>query len=421
MTSEGVTGAYAGYPLPAERNGHMRRPALLGAGSRTSRPEHLKELNTLLALETFRARGALSRADVARLTGISPPTVSKIVENLVAARLLTEEGAGNSTGGKPPALLRFNAAYGRVLGIDLGGTHLRTAVAALDGTLHEKDEEEIDASAGPEVVLRRVVAAGKEALSRVKAERPLAVALATPGLVDVHTGVVLGARNLRGWQNVHVREILSAGFGAPVIVDNDVNLAAVGERWHGAAAGHDDVVFVAIGTGIGAGILIGGQPHRGHNWAAGEVNALPSGYPALEGDGEAGLEDVASGPAISRRAAARGLCRDGQPLTAEEIFALAASDDSTAVSVIAEAVDALARGVAALVAALDPHVVVIGGGVSRQGDALLGPLRERVTAMVRRPAPIVRSALGVDAQLHGAAFAALRLADESLVALVRGA
>jgi glucokinase len=237
----------------------------------------------------------------------------------------------------------------------------------------------------------------------------------------VQAGVVLGARNLRGWQRVPVREILTAGFGAPVTVDNDVNLAAVGERWHGAAAGHDDVIFVAIGTGIGAGILVGGQPHRGQHWAAGEVNALPSSYPALDGDGEAGLEDVASGPAIARRAAARGLSGNGQPLSAEDVFALAASGNVIAAAVIAEAVDALARGVAALVAALDPHVVVIGGGVSRQGDALLGPLRERVAAMVRRPAPIVRSALGVDAQLHGAAFVALRLADESLVALVRGA
>lgn len=411
---------HLGYPLPSDRNGHILRPAFLGTPTRNGRPEYLKELNTLIVLEMFRNRAAASRAEVARLTGISAPTVSKVVERLIVAGLLLEEGAGVSRGGKRPTLLRFNSEYGQVLGIDLGGTHLRVAVANLDGTFLTKTVEDIDATAGPEAILRGVVESGHRALRQCGGERPIAVALATPGIVDVERGVVVAARNLAGWKGVPVRAVLAEGFDAPVTVDNDVNLAAVGERWHGAGHGHDDVVFVSIGTGIGAGILVGGQVHRGSNFAAGEINSLPSGHRAEEGKGEAGLEDVASGPAILRRARTRHLFAPTGHLTTDAVFDLARDGDPVAREVIAEAVDALARGVAALLAGIDPSVVVIGGGVSRQGDALLEPLRQRLSAMVRLRAKLLRSALGVDAQLYGAVFTALRLADESLVAVGRG-
>jgi len=417
----GLELGYSGYPPPSDRNGHILRPALLAAPSRNGRPEYLKELNTLIVLEMFRNQGAISRADVARLTGISAPTVSKVVERLIDAGLLLEEGTGISTGGKRPTLLRFNDRYGQVLGIDLGGTHLRMAVASLDGSFLSTSVEDIDPAAGPDAILRRIVEAGRSALRAHGESRPIAVGLATPGIVDVDHGVVVAARNLHGWKRVPVRQALAQGFAAPVTVDNDVNLAAVGERWHGAGQGQDDVVFVSIGTGIGAGILVGGQVHRGVNFAAGEVNTLPSGVAAEDGRGELGLEDVASGPAIVRRAKARGVASADGPLTTDGVFALASAGDHAAGAVIAEAVDALARGIAGLLASIDPGVVMIGGGVSRQGDALLEPLRARLQRMVRLRARLLRSELGVDAQLHGAVFAALRLADESLVAVGRGA
>jgi predicted NBD/HSP70 family sugar kinase len=405
-----------GYPLPADRNGHILRPALLGAPRLQGRPEHLREMNTLIVLELFRSQGALSRADVARLTGISAPTVSKVVERLLEARLVLDDGIGVSTGGKRPTLLRFNARYGQVLGIDLGGTHLRVAVANLDGTLLSKTSEAIDPAAGPEAVLGQIVESGRRALVAQQTDRPIAVAVASPGIVDVERGVVLGARNLAGFREVPIARTLADGFDAPVTVDNDVNMAAVGERWHGAGQGHDNIVFAAVGTGIGAGIVIGGQVHRGAQYAAGEINALPSGVRDEQGV-EIGLEDVASGPAIVRRALARGVASSSGDLTTAKVFRLARDGDPTAAAVLDEAIGALARGVAALCAAVDPSVVVIGGGVSRQGDALLEPLRAHLATMLRRCPRLLRSGLGVDAQIHGAVFAALRLADESLVAL----
>jgi predicted NBD/HSP70 family sugar kinase len=420
QTEADAGGTLRGYPLPSDGNGHIVRSAFFSGLARHGRPEYLKELNALIVLDLLRGRRAVSRADVARETGISAPTVSKIVERLIEARLVLEEGTGASTGGKRPTLLRFNARFGHVLGVDLGGTHLRVAVARLDGTILDRTLEEIDPAGGQDMILRRIVEVGQRALAAHGAGRPLAVALATPGIVDVDRGVVVGARNLRGWKEVPVRRVLADGFGAPVTVDNDVNLAAVGERWHGAGQGHENIVFVSIGTGIGAGIIIDGQVHRGAHYAAGEVNSLPTGL--RNDDGTAiGLEDVASGPAIVRRAQSRGVALPRDRVSADAVFERARSGDEAAAQVIDEAVDALARGIAALIVSVDPCVVVIGGGVSRQGDALLEPLRARLATMVRPRVRLQRSELGVDAQLHGAVFAALRLADESLVAVGRSA
>ena len=408
----------ADYPLPQDSDSRLVRPALLGAPLASGKPEHMKEINLLLVLDLFRAHGTLSRADVVRRTGISAPTVSKIAQRLIDAGLITEEGNGPSTGGKRPNLLRFNANLGYVLGVDLGGTHLRFAVANLDGTLISQTVEEIDADAGPDAILATIAERGQALLAGTGANQPVAVGVVTPGVVNVETGRVLRARNLRGWQDVPVQRALSQAFGAPVAIENDVNAAAVGERWHGAGRGHDTLVFVAVGTGVGAGVIVDGRVHRGVHFAAGEINSLPSGITA---DGrEPWLEDVASGPALLRRARALGVTAAGE-LTTADVFAAAERGNPAAVQALDEAVGALARGVAALLAAIDPAIVILGGGVSRAGEALIGPLRQQLGAMLPLRAALAPSLLGVDAQLHGAVFAALRLADQFLVEQTRAA
>lgn len=413
----GADGRAAEYPLPGGAAGHIVRPALLAQPARTARPEYMRELNLLIVLEAFRRQGAISRADVARETGISAPTVSKIVAQLLTAGLLMEEGPGVSTGGKRPSVLRFNGSVARVLGIDLGGTHLRLAVSDLNGAILARSEEAIEPAAGPVAIVDAIALAGRRLLEETGTTRLLAVALATPGVVDVERGVVVAARNLRGWREVPVRQLLTDRFGVPATVENDVNAAAEGERWRGAGRGHDTLVFVAIGTGIGAGVIIGGELHRGAHFAAGEINGLRAGT-----DDGAILEDVVSGPAIVRRARARGVCaRDGGILTTEAVFSLARAGDPAAAEVVSEAVRATAGGVGALIAAIDPTVVVFGGGVSRQGAALIGAVRAEIGRSARPRAELVLSGLSVDAQLYGAVYAALRLADSALVGLVRGA
>jgi glucokinase len=410
------------YPSNAEGDGdgHMLRSALLNAPARNARPEYMRELNFLIVLEAFRTGSVMSRADVARCTKISAPTVSRIVERLVNARLLIEEGPGESTGGKRPVLLRFNEDYGRVLGVDLGGSHLRLAVASLDGTILEQTHESIDRTAGPVAILKQIAERGKALLASHGTVVPVAVSVATPGVVDVDAGLVVAARNLLGWKQVPVRTVLEGAFGAPVGIENDVNAAAIGERWRGRGRGCADLVFVSIGTGIGAGVMIRGEIHRGVHFAAGEINSVPSGV--LDADGnEAWLEDAASGPAIAARAAHLGLAVTSGELTVAKVFELAAAGDPVATGVVQDTARALARGVVALLAALDPAVVVFGGGVSHGGDVLLAPLREEVGRLTRLRCELVLSELGAGAQLHGAVYSALRLADTALIALARAA
>jgi predicted NBD/HSP70 family sugar kinase len=404
------------YPLAAEGAGHIVRRALMAAPTRNARPEYMRELNLLIVLDAFRTVGEMSRASVARATGISAPTASKSVQQLIEAGLLVEEGRASGRIGKPATRVRFNAVCGSVLGVDLGGTHLRLALSDLAGGISARTIETIDPNAGPEGVMGRIEAIGKALLAETGAPL-MAIGLATPGIVDTEEGVVGTARNLKGWHNVPIRRMLETAFGVPAVVENDVNAAAMGERWRGAARGHESFLFVAIGTGIGAGLVLDGEIYRGAHFAAGEINLLPVGTPGNEGY----LEDRASGPAIVRRALEFGYePAYGEDASTDGVFAAAANRDAAAMRAVEEGVAAIAFGTGVLLAAVDPSIVVIGGGVSSQGAGILDPLREAIARVVRLRCDVVLSELGVDAQLHGAVFVGLKRADLALVDRVSG-
>ncbi len=290
----------------------------------------------------------------------------------------------------------MSAREGPVLAIDLGGTRLRAAVADGDGTILARDEEPVR-DPDPGELQPRIVEFGRTLISKAGAAVQ-AVGVSTPGLVDGDAGVVVGARNL-GWRNVRLGLALAEGFGAPTVIENDANCAALGEEWRGAGRGHRDLVYVSIGTGVGAGILAGGALVRGARFAAGELGRLP--YASVET-----VEDVAGGPGIVRRARERGL----DVLTTANVYDVAAAGDAQAAEVVRDAVAALATAVTAVIVVLDPGVVVVGGGVAGQGERLLAPLREDVARRLTNPCPIILSELGGDAQLFGAMSLALRLA-----------
>lgn len=404
------------YPPPAEGAGHIVRRAMLATPTRNARPEYMKELNLLIVLDAFRTVGEMSRASVARATGMSAPTASKSVQQLIDAGLLVEQGLDSGHIGKPATRVRFNASCGAVLGIDLGGTHLRLALSDLAGGISARFIEAIDPDAGPEAIVARIEAVGKRLLAESGANL-MAIGLATPGIVDTETGVVGTARNLRGWNNIPIRGMLEEAFGVPAVVENDVNAAAMGERWRGAARGHESFLFVSIGTGIGAGIVLDGEIYRGAHFAAGEINLLPVGTPGNEGY----LEDRASGPGIVRRAIEFGYQpASGEPATTDGVFAAATAGDEAAQRAVTEGVQAMAFGTGVLLAAVDPSIVVLGGGVSSQGQSILDPVRAAIPNVVRLRCDVVLSELGVDAQLHGAVFVGLKRADLALVDRVGG-
>lgn len=297
-----------------------------------------------------------------------------------------------------------------VAGIDLGGSRLRVALADAAGTILARAALPVDATAGPEAVLAQA-ADSVETLRRQLGDGECslsAVGVGTPGLVDASEGIVRSASNLAGWSDVPVRANLTARLGVPVSLENDVNMAALGERARGAARGWRNFIFVALGTGLGAGIVVNGELLRGAHAAAGEIGYTCVGEqrlgPSFRRDGR--LEALVGGPGITRRAGS-------QWLSAEQVFAAARADEAEARIIVAETARWLGIAIGNLAAALDPEGIVLGGGIGSQADLLLEPIRTVVQQIAPAPVVIVASTLGADAQLHGAIASALRLREQS--------
>ncbi len=383
-----------------------------------------RRLNRQRLLEAIRRLGPISRADLSKRTHLSPPTVSALVEELVGeAGLLREVGIGVSSGGRPPILLEFNADYGCLVGVDIGSRTLRFALADLQGRVLARDEQRTRADSCDATIDQ--VLHGIESIFR-KAGRDIkklfAIGIGAPGMTDVTTGHVISAANLAGWTNVPLRHVVESRFKVPVQVDNDANMAALGERWQGAARMSNDFVFVALGAGVGAGIVIGGRLHRGHHWYAGEISRMTLDYREWQVDfGQRGyLEARIGAAAIPEWAYARELIeRSGADREAAMriIIDAAKAGDAEAGSVVRELAVFLGSAVANIVAVLDPGLVVFGGGLSHAGDLLLEPVREVVAKIIPNVPSLEISALNDDAPLLGSVYSAMEAAEARLFAI----
>jgi glucokinase len=313
-----------------------------------------------------------------------------------------------------------------VLGIDVGGTTFTVVLLAADGEVTAAAEEPMPIGLAPTAALKTVTATARTLLATANLlpRELVAIGLAVPGSVDVARGVLRSAPNLPGWRDVPVAAIAADALEAPVAVDHDVRMAAVGESRLGAGRGVASFVCMTIGTGIGAALVLDGRPYRGASDAAGEIGHVPvaTDTTAMElcGCGRRGcLETVASGRAVAERV--RRLARAGaatsapalaggdvDAISARHVFAAAAAGDAVCARVVEDAVTALTAGVTVLVNVLNPEVVAIGGGVSAAGAALLDRLRAGVRAAAWSPAVdvvrIVPAALGTRAGAIGAAL-----------------
>jgi glucokinase len=245
-----------------------------------------------------------------------------------------------------------------------------------------------------------------------------AIGVGAPGMTDVTQGRVISAVNLKGWTDVPLRDLLQERFNVPVFVDNDVNMAALGEQWAGCAKDCPNFVFIALGAGVGAGIVIDGRLYRGTRWYAGEISHLHLDYRRWDVDyGEQGfLESYAGAEAIARewqrvRPDARAVpSADG----AAEVFEAARYGDAKAQEIVQQVAVYLGVGIANIAAVLDPEVIVFGGGISHVGDQLLEPVRQVVARIVPNVPELRVSAAGDDAQVFGSLYSALQLADARL-------
>lgn len=398
-----------------------------------SRPSQLRQTNARGLLQLLQEHNPCSKADLVRYSGLSAPTVSSGIAHLEGLGLVEQIGDGESSGGRPPALLRFNARHGYVAGADIGGTRIRMVLADLAGNVVTQSSVLLGArEKRPEAVCKSVVEGLRNMCreSGTPISKVLHLTAGAPGITNVETGVVLSAPNLDQWNDVPFKALLERESGMPVVVENDTNLAALGESWRGSARGVESFVFIALGTGVGAGIFINGQLHRGAQWSAGEI-----GYFGVRGQKrtptrmrELGqLESMIGGGGIEqewrrllekkpapRSPSDRKQFDELRQLKAGQIFDLAAEGDRTAAEVVRFTATVLADAIADIALLLNPAVVVLGGGVGSHAE--LCRVTEKLVQENEFAQPKMRaSSLGTHAQLYGAVWLSLLAVEEQIL------
>ena len=319
-----------------------------------------------------------TRAEIVKLTGLARSTVGARVDALLAAGLLSASGEAASTGGRPPARLAFNPDAGVVLGADLGATHALVALTDLRGRVVAEKGFGIDISTGPGPVLDSVVRTGRRLLKAAGRGRGdlAGVGVGLPGPVEHSTGRPVLPPIMPGWDHYDVAGHVSAALGGPVLVDNDVNLMALGE--HATVYPHvEHMIFVKVATGIGAGIISGGRLHRGAQGAAGDlghVAALHGGDTPCTCGNVGCLEAVASGPAVVRALRERGV----EAGDSGGLVRLAKQGDLVAAQAIREAGREIGYVLATCVSLLNPSVIAVGGLLAQSAEGLLAGIREVV-------------------------------------------
>lgn len=361
--------------------------------------------HSVTILEVLRQHPRVSRAELAESTGLSSATVSRAIAKLRRGGLVQEHIAQTSGTGRPPRVVELRSGAANVLGIDAGGTRVRAVLTDLEGNIRADATGLVRSPADWKAVIASIARVAEEARSAVGGGRVLAAAAGISGIVDQAAGRVLLSPDLPGLERIPVAERLERALGVPVGIDNDDLLAAIGEAAVGAARGRSDVVFLSLGYGLGAGLVVGGRPVRGTRGAAGAIAYLVPGK----------LEDRASGRVIPKLYLER--LRGRRPpgrLDAKRVFRLAAEGDRAAAAVVRDVVGALGELVVNVAALLDPEVIVVGGGLVRDGGTVVDALRGRLRDSVPYPPHLVPSALGEDVVARGAAILALTLAKQRL-------
>ncbi|MGW7578502.1 ROK family protein [Streptomyces sp. NPDC054765] len=369
-------------------------------------PSLLRRINSAVVLHALRAADSPTLTQLVQVTGLSRPTVEGVVEGLIEAGLVAEAAAEEGETrrqGRPARRYRFRTEAGHLLGIEIGPHRVAALLSDLSGRVLDTAQRPVEETAPADERLERVRAVVSDLLRRTGVPRSSlrAVGVAGPGIVETD-GTVRLSTALPGWTGLPLGERLRRSFRCPVLVENDANAAAVAEHWQGAATDSDDIVFVLAGLSPGAGSLIGGRLHRGFGGAAGEIGALH-----LLGR-EATPEKL--------------LSTTGEPLhpldeaQVAAVFAAAREGDAQAREAVDRFLWRLVHDVAALVLALDPELVVIGGWAAGL-DGVLGPLRGELARYCLRPPRVALSQLGEAAVATGALRLALDHVEGELFAV----
>ncbi|MFF2506445.1 ROK family transcriptional regulator [Streptomyces sp. NPDC058067] len=369
-------------------------------------PSLLRRINSAVVLHALRATDLATLTEITTVTGLSRPTVEGVVEGLISAGLVVEtpvDDSGTRRQGRPARRFRFRAEAGHLLGLEIGPHRVAAVLSDLDGKVLGTAAKDVDETAPADERIERLRTAVAELLRRAGVARSSlrAVGVGTPGIVEADGTVRLGTA-LPEWTGLQLGERLRRSFKCPVLVENDANAAAVAEHWKGAASESDDVVFVLAGLSPGAGALIGGRLHRGYGGAAGEIGALHLLGREVRPETLLSTTDEPLHP-LDEQAVA-------------EVFALAREGDERAGAAVDRFLQRLVHDVAALVLALDPELVVVGGWAAGL-DGVLEPLRRELARYCLRPPRVALSVLGEAAVATGALRLALDHVEEQLFAV----
>jgi len=376
---------------------------------------NIAELNTFLVLDAVRSRRQVTRRQLAVELGLSDASVSRIVQRLLAAELIEELPGDGSRRGRTPTVLRFLGPPGCVIAVDLGGTRCHGTLADMAGTTVAEDFR-------PSGEGRRAAHALLECIAELRSRATVrampvrAIVVGIPALIDPGSGLATAGPSVH-WQGFDLLEMLAANLAEPFEVDNDVNLNALGQAWRGAGRGSHSFVTMSLGTGVGGAVVVDGHLISGRHNAAGEVGYLPVGgrRPGSAEPG-AGFEEVASGPALRRRAAElieRGqrTCLVGD-FGVADIFAAAACGDRVGRRVVGELVAHVTAAIVGSTALIDPERIILDGSVGRALEPWLPEICVAVAERVFRAPEIVISGLGPNATVIGAIARALALVAE---------
>jgi predicted NBD/HSP70 family sugar kinase len=366
-------------------------------------------------LELIRTGGSLSRAEVARRSGLSKPTVSQALAGLLAARLVREVGRESGRKGPGAVLYELNPESGWVVGLDVGRNWVRVALADITGRIAARIDERAQARSATTLVAQiGRIAHDVAAEAGLRWSQVTHATVGNPGVLDPSRDQLSLAPNLPGWGKPGLVDAIRAELGTRTSFENDVNLAALGERALGAGRGVSDFCFLWIGTGVGLGIVIGGELHRGAGGAAGEIGYLPlgAGDPHDRAVRRRGLlEESASGAAVVRAAREAGL----RARTPKAVFGAARRGEPAALRAVDLEAARVALAIAAVAPVLDPELVILGGGIAGGGgDLLLGRVARELEELSPFRPRLAVSELGDEAVLHGAVSVALAAARDEM-------
>jgi len=396
----------------------------------TGSPALMRAINASRVIRELRSGGAQSRADLVRATGLAKPTITNVVAHLEGLGFIARtERSAQATDGREALAPRYEyrASRGQVLGIDIGADKTLLILADLDGATIASARFATPSTRGVKQILDELDRSVAKLLGQAGTTKDtlLAVVAGTPGVIS-RDGVVTMAPQLKDWEGLDLAAALRDHFACPISIDSEATLSLQAERWIGVAKGVENALFVHLGIGVGAGLLIDGVIRKGADGAAGEIGLMP--YPKARPDGSVEftpLEAMTSGAALKRRggalartpagAALLALAKgDPDAVDAAMVFAAAREADPAAAALIDEQVGFLAWGLSSLACALNPRQIIVGGGLSRSADLFFDELRERVNAAVPFAPEWSLSVLGDEAVALGAVHQAAAMVEDAI-------